>query len=89
MKCDNSSGVGRRVRTARYAASIALWSSGASCAIWVAALKKPSLIRSADLAVHEQQPLGNRAAARVELVLAGVAVPLDEVVAAGVGRPAG
>ena len=39
-----------------------------------------------DLAVHEQQALGDGAAAGVEFILAAVAVAADEIVAAGVCR---
>ena len=37
-----------------------------------------------DIAVHEHEALGDRAAARVEFVFAGVAVAADEIVAAGI-----
>ena len=84
-KCDSSSGVGRRVRTARKAVSTAVRSSGARSAIWPAAREQAVLdFLADDLAVHEHQALGNRAAAGVEFVFAGVAVAADEIVAAGV-----
>ena len=41
-----------------------------------------------DIAVHEHEALGNRAAACVEFVFAGVAVAADEIVAARVGDQA-
>ena len=83
----DSSGVGRRVRTARNAVSTAVRSSAARPAIWPAAREEAVLdLVANDLAVHEQEPLRDRAAAGVELILAAVAVAADEIVAAGVRR---
>ena len=77
-----SSGVGRRVRTVRYAdldrLRVVRGDPGDPAS---RRSTGPALIRSrTSFAVHQQQPLRDRAAAAVELVLAGVAVALDELV---------
>ena len=85
MKCDSSSGVGRRVRTTRKAVSTALRSSGARSAIRPGVVEEVALdLVAHDVAVHEHEALGDRAAAGVEFVFARVAIAADEIVAAGV-----